>query len=293
MHAEKKAKVAVAKEEKADKPVKNETHEQKKAEQKTPEKIIENRTETPAISVNASEHKPKNFEKKSGYAPREERNFAVMQAPKITVPVRKNLFPENKVFNKWSLNEVRINDLGLANYLCLDSIILPHSFGRKISGRLGKSKINIVERLVNKVMRSGQGKRKLSGKFIRGRGSCGKKLQAMEIVEDAFTIVEMKTGKNPIQVLVTAIENAAPREDVTRIKRGGVPYSIAVDVSPQIRLDESLKNIALAGFANSFNKKTSAAEALAEEMIAASTNDSKSSAVKRRDEVERIAKASR
>ncbi|MFA5357963.1 MAG: 30S ribosomal protein S7 [archaeon] len=216
-----------------------------------------------------------------------------MQAPKITVPVRKNLFPENKVFNKWSLNEVRINDLGLANYLCLDSIILPHSFGRKISGRLGKSKINIVERLVNKVMRSGQGKRKLSGKFIRGRGSCGKKLQAMEIVEDAFTIVEMKTGKNPIQVLVTAIENAAPREDVTRIKRGGVPYSIAVDVSPQIRLDESLKNIALAGFANSFNKKTSAAEALAEEMIAASTNDSKSSAVKRRDEVERIAKASR
>ncbi|MCX6800920.1 MAG: 30S ribosomal protein S7 [Candidatus Diapherotrites archaeon] len=211
----------------------------------------------------------------------------------MLVPQRKNLFPENKVFNRWSFNDVRITDLGLARYICLDSMILPHSFGRKTGGKFGKSKINLVERLVNKVMRSGQGKRKLSGKFIRGRGSCGKKMQAMRIVEGAFEIVEKKTGKNPVQVLVTAIENTAPREDVTRIKRGGVPYTVAVDVSPQIRLDEALKNIALAGFGNSFNKKVSAAEALAEEMVAASTNDTKSSAAKRRDEIERIAKASR
>jgi len=142
-------------------------------------------------------------------------------------------------------------------------------------------------------MRSGQGKRKLSGKYIRGRGSCGKKMQALQIVERAFDIIEKKTKKNPIQVLVDAVENSAPREDITRIKRGGVAYSLAVDVSPIKRLDEALKNLALAGFGNSFNKKVSAEEALAEEIIAAAAGDMKSSALKRREEVERVAKASR
>ena len=142
-------------------------------------------------------------------------------------------------------------------------------------------------------MRSGQGKRKLSGKFIRGRGSCGKKLEVMRIVDRAFDIIERQTKQNPIQVLVRAIENAAPREDVTRIKRGGVSYTLAVDVSPLKRLDEAVKNIALGGFGGSFNKKVSAEQALAEEIITAANNDLKSSAVKRKDEVERIAKASR
>jgi small subunit ribosomal protein S7 len=183
--------------------------------------------------------------------------------------------------------------LSLIKYTNLDTLIIPHTFGRKTRGRYAKGNINIVERLINKIMRSGQGKRKLSGKFIRGRGSCGKKLQAMKIVENAFTIIEKQTKQNPIQVLVKAIENSAPREDVTRIKRGGVAYSLAVDLSPMKRLDEAIKNLALAGFGNSFNKKISAAQALADELIAAAGNDIKSLGIKRKDEVERIAKASR
>ena len=115
----------------------------------------------------------------------------------------------------------------------------------------------------------------------------------MEIVEKAFAIIETKNKKNPIQVLVDALQNAAPREDITRVKKGGVAYSIAVDVSPMKRLDEAIKNIALAGFGHSFNSKIDAASALAEEIIAAAGNDSKSSAIKRRDEVERIARSSR
>ena len=75
-------------------------------------------------------------------------------------------------------------------------------------------------------------------------------------------------------------------------KHNRIP-SLAVDVAPLIRLDEAIKNLALAGFANSFNKKISAERALADELIAASKNDSKSASVKRRDEVERVAKASR
>ncbi len=206
---------------------------------------------------------------------------------------KRNNFPGYKMFNKWDTSEVVINDLGLARYVNLDTVIIPHTFGRKSQGKFAKADINVVERLINKIMRSGQGKRKLSGKYIRGRGSCGKKLQCLQIVERAFSIIETKTKKNPVQVLVDAIENAAPREDVTRIKKGGVAYSLAVDVSPIRRLDDALKNIALAGFGGSFNKKVSAEEALAEEIIACAAGDQKSSATKRREEVERIAKASR
>jgi len=197
------------------------------------------------------------------------------------------------VFGRWSGEGVKVTDLGLASYIVLDSKQIPHSFGRQTQKRFEKGKMSIVERLVNKAMRSGQGKRKLSGKYVRGRGSCGKKMQAMGIVESAFEIVEKKTKENPLQVLVKAIENAAPREDITKIKRGGIAYAVAVDVAPMTRVDEALKNIALAGFVGSFKKKTDAAEALAEELILASKEDPKSLSVKRRDEVERIAKSSR
>jgi small subunit ribosomal protein S7 len=206
---------------------------------------------------------------------------------------KKSQFSDYKLFNKWPCSEVIVTDISLAKYINLDPIITPHTFGRKNRGRFEKATMNIVERLVNKMMRSGQGKRKLSGKFLRGRGSCGKKLETMKIVEKAFEIVEKQTKQNPIQVLVKAIENAAPREDVTRIKKGGVAYTLAVDLAPMKRLDESVKNIALGGFGASFNKKTSAEQALADEMIAAASNDLKSVAIKRKDEVERIAKASR
>ncbi|MBT4870494.1 MAG: 30S ribosomal protein S7 [Candidatus Diapherotrites archaeon] len=206
---------------------------------------------------------------------------------------KKSQFAKYKLFNRWSFDEVIISDPSQVKYMNLEPLIVPHTFGRKSQGRFAKQNINVVERLANKMMRSGQGKRKLSGKYIRGRLGCGKKVQVMQIVEGAFEIIETKTKKNPIQVLVDAISNATPHEDVTRVRKGGVAYSVAVDVSPLKGLDESLKNIALAGFGNSFNKKTSAAEALAEEIIAAEANDAKSIAIKRKDEVERIAKASR
>jgi len=197
------------------------------------------------------------------------------------------------VFGRWESEGVKISDLGLARYIVLASKTVPHTFGRQTNRKFEKGKMSVVERLANKVMRSGQGKRKLSGKYIRNRGSCSKKLQAMKIVEDAFLIVERKTKQNPLQVLVKALENAAPREDTTKIKRGGIAYAVAVDVAPMTRVDEALKNIALAGFIGSFNSRKSASEALAEELILASQEDPKSVSVKRRDEVERIAKSSR
>ncbi|MDO8624844.1 MAG: 30S ribosomal protein S7, partial [Candidatus Diapherotrites archaeon] len=102
-----------------------------------------------------------------------------------------------------------------------------------------------------------------------------------------------ETKQNPVQVLVTALENSAIREDTTRIKKGGVAYSVSVDVSPMRRLDEGIKNMALAGYASSFNTKVSASEGLAKEIILAAKGDSTSFSIRRRDEVERIAMASR
>ncbi len=197
------------------------------------------------------------------------------------------------VFEKWDTSEVRLTDVSLGKSINFKTKKFPHTFGKTSASGASKAEISIVERLVNKIMRSGQGKRKLSGKYIRGRGSTGKKMQAMRIVRDAFDIVNAQTKQNPIQVLVKAIENAGPREDTTRIKRGGVTYTVSVDVSSLKRVDESLKNIALAAFASSFNKKISAQEALAKELILAAKEDNASFSIKRRDEVERIAKSSR
>lgn len=197
------------------------------------------------------------------------------------------------VFGKWSVKGIKVSDISLAKYLNLESKSIPHSFGKHASKRFGKSQLGIVERLVNKIMRSGQGKRKMSGKYIRGRGSCGKKLQALKIVGKAFSIVEQQTKENPIQALVKAVENSAPREDTTRVARGGVSYTQSVDIAPLKRIDESVKNLALAAFAQSFNSRTSAEEALAREIILASVNNPQSFAIKRKDEIERIAKASR
>jgi len=262
--------------------------EETKAEVKTAPKV-EAKTEAPKVEAK-KEFVKKDFKRKEfqrhEFTPKKEE-------PETIIVKKKSQFAKHKLFNRWSFDEVIISDPSQVKYVNLEPIIVPHTFGRKSRGRFAKQNINVVERLANKVMRSGQGKRKLSGKYIRGRLSCGKKVQAMQIVEGAFEIVETKTKKNPIQVLVDALSNATPHEDVTRVKKGGVAYSVAVDVSPMKGLDESIKNIALAGFGNSFNKKTTAAEALAEEIIAAAANDAKSLAVKRKDEVERIAKSSR
>lgn len=198
-----------------------------------------------------------------------------------------------EVFGKWKTDGVQIRDISIAKYISLDSKKIPHTFGRKSKQLFKKSEVSIVERLINKLMRSGQGKRKLSGKYMRGRGSCGKKLQAMGLVEDAFEIIENEIKQNPVQVLVSAVENSAPREDTTRIKRGGISYTVSVDIAPLRRIDESLKNIALATFSSSFNSKIGAEQALAKELILASRGDHLSFSIKRRDEMERIAKGSR
>lgn len=198
-----------------------------------------------------------------------------------------------KVFGKWSTDGIEIRDPGLARYICLKPLYVPHTHARHANKPFAKARVHVVERLINKLMRGGTGG-KLKGKVIRTHGRTqGKKLKVMKIVERAFEIIERRTGQNPIQVLIRAIENAAPREETTRVEYGGVIYQIAVDCAPMRRLDLALQNIALATVMSAFNNKKKAYEALAEEIILAANNDNRSYAIQRKDEIERIARSAR
>ena len=110
-----------------------------------------------------------------------------------------------KYFGKWQVDDVAMKDQGLQRYIRLQPGLVLHAGGRHAGKQFGKAEVPIVERLVNKVMRSGPGVRKLGGKLIRGAGACGKKHKAYNIVRGAFEIVEQRTKKNPIQVLVDAL----------------------------------------------------------------------------------------
>lgn len=200
----------------------------------------------------------------------------------------------DKLFGKYSLENIQIKDQSLAQNISLKAIAVPHTFGRLSRKTLGKTQINVVERLANKLMRGGTGE-KTSGKVIRTHGRMqGKKLRALRVVEDAMAIVEEQTKENPVQVLIRALENAAPREDVTRVSHGGVSYQIAVDVSATRRLDMALRNIALAALMGAFNKPKPLSKALADEIVSTAKGDMQTSyAIKKRDETERMARSAR
>lgn len=200
----------------------------------------------------------------------------------------------DKLFDKYELDTVVVSDPSLAGYVNLTPVSIPHSHGRQAKSQAGKRKVNIVERLVNKLMRGGTGM-KTSGKVIRTNGSMqGQKTKAMRVVEEALDIVSNRTKKNPVQLLVDALQNSAPREDFTRVQFGGVSYQVAVDVSASRRLDMALRNITLAAIMGGFANKRTLAEALANEIELAAKGDGQNSyAIKKRDETERMARSAR
>lgn len=195
-----------------------------------------------------------------------------------------------KVFGLWDVSEVQVRDQGLKAYINVKNIYLPHTGGRHAKKAFGKSEISIVERLINRIGVTGhEGKKH---KRISGRNT-GKKHLQYKIVKEAFTIIEKNTKKNPVQVLVNALINAAPREDTTRIKYGGVAYHQSVDIAPQRRLDLALRFITVGAAKASFRKKRPIANAVADEITAAANYDMKCYSISKKEELERIAKAAR
>jgi small subunit ribosomal protein S7 len=183
------------------------------------------------------------------------------------------------LFQKWTFNSITVKDPGLQRYINLTPMTLPHSMGRHEHQRFRKARVNIVERFINGFMRPGK--------------NAGKKARATNMVKHAFEIINIRTGKNPVEILVQAVENSAPAEDTTRLSYGGVVYHLSVDIAPQRRIDLALRNLTEGARKIAANNPRSIPETIADELILAANNDIKSAGVSKRNEIERIAQSSR
>ncbi len=191
------------------------------------------------------------------------------------------------LFRKWDLSDIEIQDIGLKNAISLKKSIMPLTFGRSALKRFNKADINIVERLANKIMHFGK-------KYAKNTGRMGgKKAHSINIIKATLDIIHLKTGKNPVEVLVRAVEHSAPNEDTTRIVYGGTVYHVSVDVAPIRRVDMALRFIADGVKEATFSNPKAIEEHLSEHIIRAAENDSNAPSIKKKHELERVAQASR
>ena len=181
------------------------------------------------------------------------------------------------LFGKLDVTGIEFTDPSTERYITVTPIA--HTMGRHASKQFQKSEISIVERLTNRLMQSGE--------------NTGKKQKAMNIVREAFEIVHARTEQNPVQVLVRAVENSAPREETVRLKYGGISVPKAVDTAPQRRVDQALKFLAEGAYNASFKTPTAIEEALADQLIGAANDDVETYAVNQKEEQERVAAAAR
>ena len=192
-----------------------------------------------------------------------------------------------KLFGKWDSN-VQVEP-SLERYINLDSALVPKSSGIH-KQRFHKSKSHIIERLILHMMVPGHtGKNhrmtsgKLSAKFYRN----------LKTVENVMNRIEEKEKKNPVEVIVRAVENAALREEVTSYQLGSITAREAVITSPQRRVDKALRFIAQGSFKKSFRKKTKIEDALFTELVNAYKNSTDSFAIKEKERIESEATGSR
>ena len=193
------------------------------------------------------------------------------------------------LFNRWNLADVAVEDPGLVKYINLRPVILPRTFGR-LSKDFRKNEMSIVERFMNKLMITGHtGKRhKLtSGSF------CGNYQTVMRETEEALGIIENETKKNPVQILIKAVENAALYEEIAAYQLGGIIARKAVITSPQRRVDVALRLITQGIYKSAFKDKRSLAEVIAEELMSVAGNDGKALAIRERNRLEKEAEGAR
>jgi small subunit ribosomal protein S7 len=192
-----------------------------------------------------------------------------------TLPAGSNVL----LFGRWDVSSVALRDAGMARYIDVSPVVVPHSGGKHASKPFAKAKMSIVERLINGMMRT--------------EDFTGKKLKAYKAVELSFGIVDKKTQKNPLQVFVDALQNVAPREEVTRLQYGGISVPKAVDVAPARRVDLALRYVCQGALDASRKSKKPIEECLADEIIAAAKNDVNCFSVAKKEEIERVASSAR
>jgi small subunit ribosomal protein S7 len=182
------------------------------------------------------------------------------------------------MFERYDMSAIKIEDLGLQRYINLEFkdffLGAPHA-----NKMFGKANVSVIERLINILMKTEM--------------YTGQKTKSYKAVRQAFEIIEKRTKTNPIQVFIDALQNAAPKEETTRLRFGGIMVPKAVDISPQRRLDIALRNICTGCMSASHKNKKRIETCLADELLKASKNDPSSFAVAKKNDLERVAKAAR
>jgi len=183
------------------------------------------------------------------------------------------------LFDKYDMKDVEVTDPSLKKYINLLPILVPHSGGTHSNERFGNQEVSIIEKLINSLMRRQE--------------YTGKKAKCYNSIKKAMDIIHEKTDRNPVQVLVDAVENSAPKEETTQITYGGISVPKAVDVSPIRRLSIAIGNNTKGAVKASYKNKKDISQCLAEELMKAANKDRNSYAVSKKEEIERMAQSAR
>jgi small subunit ribosomal protein S7 len=195
-----------------------------------------------------------------------------------------------KIFDLFDVSDIKVEDPGLRRYIDIGGKLLIKNQGREGKEKFGRAKINILERFIHILMCPGHrgSKQKIMTHWASGKWS----KKAMIMIK-TLKIIEERTKQNPIQVFIKAVENAAPRDEVTTIEYGGARYPQAVDISPMRRISLAMRNMRNGAYDKSFGKSAKIENTLADEIIAASNNSTESKAIARKNETEKMADSSR
>jgi len=208
----------------------------------------------------------------------------------MTEAAKLELEDEVLTFGKYDASEAEVTDNGLLRYINLENIAAPRSNGRHSEKQFYKADVPIVERLLNRMYVAGHSGQK---HLVSSGHNTGHSERLWNVIDDAFSIVEDETGENPIQVLVDAIENSAPVEEVVTYQRGGARARKAVLVSPQRRVDLALRLLVQGSYQERLTSEEEASEALADELISAADGDNSVKAVREKERREREAEGAR
>jgi small subunit ribosomal protein S7 len=125
-------------------------------------------------------------------------------------------------------------------------------------------------------------------KFINVLMLSGKKAVAERMLYGAFDTIKTKSGKDPLEVFGLALNNARPMVEVKSRRVGGANYQVPVEVRPVRRMALAMRWLREA--AKKRGEKSMGLR-LANELLEAAEN--RGGAVKRRDEVHRMAEANK
>ena len=203
---------------------------------------------------------------------------------------KQELTNDIKLFGRWSFDGVEVEDDGLKGYINIEPIVVPRTNGYYHNTPFYKTKLNIVERLMNRFQVTGHKGKK--HKISTGHNTGKTKKQSALMIE-VLEELEKKTKQNPIQVLVTAVEHAAPREEVITIERSGARYAQAVDIGPQRRVDLVIRYMAQGAAHKAFDNSISFKDAIANEILDAYNMEGVGVAMTKRSETEKMAAAAK